>query len=111
MARLSGPEIAEVVERSLERRPWIRPLAAIADPPSIVALLRDQLGDVVLRDRGWRATSQPAGILVTQTPLRGSLPQSGLISWGDIARYLRPDLSPAALGLATPGDESQPGLF
>ena len=111
MTGLRGQEAAEVIERCLESRPWVRPLSAIADPPGIVAFVRDQLGDVVLRVDGWHATSQPAGIQVTRTPRRGSLPQSALVSWGDIAHYLRPDLSRSALGLAASGEGSQPGLF
>jgi hypothetical protein len=109
MAALSPPEIAAVVERSLARRPWVRPLAAIADPRGLVAFVRDQLGDVVLRDDGWRAMAQPAGILVTHTPRRGALPQSALVSWVTIARHLRPDLSPTALGLSASGGDVQPG--
>jgi hypothetical protein len=36
-------------------------------------------------------------------------PGDTLIHAGDIAHYLRPDLSRAALGLAAPGEGSQPG--
>jgi hypothetical protein len=111
MTALSAQEIAAVVERSLQRRPWVRPLAAIADPRGLVAFVRDQLGDVVLRDDGWRARAQPAGILVTHTPRRGALPQSALVSWVTIVRHLRPDLSRTALGSAANSGESQPGLF
>jgi hypothetical protein len=111
VAALRGQEIADVVERFLERRPWVRPLTTIADPPGIVAFVGDQLGDVMLRDDGWTAVPQPGGILVTRTPRLGPLPRSELISWSDIAGYLRPDLSAAALGGAAPGDDSQPRLF
>jgi hypothetical protein len=77
----------------------------------LVAFVRDQLGDVVLRDDGWRAMAQPAGILVTHTPRRGALPQSALVSWVTIVRHLRPDLSRAALGFGAHGNDVQPGLF
>jgi hypothetical protein len=81
MARLAPSEVAEVVERILTLRPWVRPLAGIAAPPAIVGFVRQQLGDVRVHEQGWIATGQSDGIAVTSTPRLGVLAQPAVIPW------------------------------
>jgi hypothetical protein len=110
MARLAPSEVAEVLERFLTLRPWVRPLAGIAAPGRIVPFVRHQLGDVRVDDPGWIATAEWEGIAVTGTPRVGVLAQPAVIPWGDVARF-RHRISPRCIGLSAPPDGVQRDLF